>query len=153
MMDCVIKNCRFENVTFDEADLGGAVLENVIFKNVSFKSANLNRTRQINVTVNIGDFSNATFRTAHIEDSSFTLLDHTDARYGKIEFVNVEFHNSKLHKALFIKCKFNSLTFDGCDLSYARFDRNIGENYSINRCDTTETLFIDRNESTEEAAM
>lgn len=81
------------------------------------------------------------------------MSDHTDARYRKAEFVNVEFHNSKLHKALFAKCKADGLTFDGCDLSYARFDRNIGENYSINRCDTTETLFIDRNESTEEAAM
>ena len=151
MKDCVIKNCRFENVVFDGADLGGAVLEDVVFKNVSFKSASLNRTRQINVAVNIGDFSDATFRAAHIEDSSFTLSDHADVRYRKTEFVNVEFHNSRLHKALFAKCKVDGLTFDGCDLSYARFDRNLGENYSIRRCDTKETVFIDREESAKEA--
>ena len=46
----------------------------------------------------------------------------------------------------------DGLTFDGCDLSYARFDRNIGDNYSISRCDTTETVFFDKEESVEEAA-
>ena len=79
------------------------------------------------------------------------MSDHADVRYRKTEFVNVEFHNSRLHKALFAKCKFDGLTFDSCDLSYARFDRNIGENYSISRCDMEETVVIDREESEEEA--